>query len=219
MQLLAEVRKVIESKKMLDNPFYQAWMTGSLTMAQLQNYATQYVPFVEAFPRFVSATHSLCNSPKARQMLVENLMDEEGLRNSPPHPELWQGFAAGIGADPQSAAPIMEKAQALQETFFALSQSSYEEGLCALYAYESQIPEVSKAKIEGLARNYGISDAGTVRFFSLHQEADVFHSRACEQMINEIPPESYDKALAATQRATEAIWDFLTEAHQQRVHH
>ena len=49
------------------------------------------------------------------------------------------------------------------------------EGLAALYAYESQIPEVSKTKREGLAAFYGIADEDATRFFSVHEEADVWH--------------------------------------------
>jgi pyrroloquinoline quinone (PQQ) biosynthesis protein C len=44
----------------------------------LQNYAVQYKPFVEAFPRFVSALHSHCEDETARLEILENLMDEEG---------------------------------------------------------------------------------------------------------------------------------------------
>ncbi len=220
MSLLTEIQKIIEQRNMLQHPFYRDWRQGVLSKAQLQNYAAQYMPFVEAFPRFVSATHSQCESQQARKLLLENLMDEEGERHSPPHPELWRDFAEGIGTDLLSAPDYGEKAEKLKETFMELSRSSFEEGLCALYAYEYQIPEIAKAKIEGLAQHYGITDEKTLHFFSVHEKADVYHSQACAQLIAELDLEkdingqpTSMRALAATTRATDALWNFLTEVH------
>lgn len=214
MDLLSKIHNEIKNKHMLLHPFYQDWMKGQLSERQLQNYARQYQPFVDAFPQFVSSTHSLCESQSARKVLLENLMDEEGLGHSPPHPELWRHFADGIGADLANEPNINDKAQDLKNTYLHLCRSSYEEGLCALYAYEYQIPEIAKAKIEGLAQHYQISDQRTTQFFSVHQEADVFHSQACAQLINVIDDNKVEACVLAAKKATAALWDFLSEAHQ-----
>ena len=49
-----------------------------------------------------------------------------------------------------------EVAETIAEFRRATREGSVAEGLAALYAYESQIPEVSKTKREGLAAFYGI---------------------------------------------------------------
>lgn len=209
MSLTAKLHAQNESKNMLSHPFYRDWMEGKLTMNQLRNYSIGYIPFVDAFPRMVSATHSLCDDAKGRRVLLENLMDEEGVTHSAPHPQLWRDFAAGIGADTQKN----ELESDLHETFLNLCRSSYEEGLGALYAYEHQIPQIAEAKIKGLADNYGITDEATLKFFAVHQKADVYHSQACAELIDAMSAEQGEKVLAAAKKASDALWDFLSKAH------
>lgn len=213
MRLIDEIHRQLQKKQMLLHPFYRDWMQGLLSKEQLQAYSEQYIPFVDSFPRFVSATHSLCESPDARKLLLENLMDEEGMGNSPAHPNLWRDFVTGVGADRNKTVRAEEAGRRLEKVFFDLCTSSYEEGLCALYAYESQIPEIAEAKIRGLAQHYGISDDKTTEFFALHQEADVYHSKACERLIGEIAPEKFEVSVKAAQKASQALWDFLSEVH------
>ena len=211
MSLIREIRKQIHAKKMLSHPFYKDWVNGKLSRAQLQNYAVQYKPFVDAFPRFVSAIHSQCSEPVDRHELTKNLMDEEGFGSSLPHPVLWENFASGIGAD--LTAKVQPESYYLRDTFLALCHYSYEEGLCALYSYEAQIPEVAKAKIKGLEEHYGISDSKALEFFEVHQEADIHHSEDCGRMIERIPDKKNMLAMAATIRSTSALWDFLSSVH------
>ncbi len=213
MEFAIKIQNHIQSKQMLYHPFYQDWMAGRLSQKQLQNYAVQYLPFVDSFPRFVSATHSLCDSDEGRKMLLENLMDEEGVRDSAPHPKLWRDFAAGIGANLSKKEAFNTKAQELEAVFFSLCRSSYEEGLCALYAYEYQIPEIAKVKIQGLAQNYKIKDTKTISFFSVHQQADIYHSQGCARLINKIEEDKMGLSLSAAKKASESLWDFLTEVH------
>lgn len=214
MSLEITIQKHLRERQMLKHPFYQDWMAGRLSIEQLQYYAIQYRPFVDSFPCFVSAIHSLCGIPQARLLLLENLMDEEGVRNSAPHPQLWRDFAKGLGVINIDAEPLSEAALELERIFFTLCRSSYEEGLCALYAYESQIPEIAKAKIVGLAQHYGLSDSDSNQFFLVHQEADLYHSRACEELIRRIDVDKHDCAMLAAETASKALWNFLTEVHQ-----
>ena len=60
-------------------------------------------------------------------------------------------------------------------------------GLGALYAYESQFPGVASAKIEGLIDRYGIDDEETLRFFRVHESADVEHSEVCRDLLDRLP--------------------------------
>ncbi len=213
VNLVSHIRERIECKNMLHHPFYKAWMEGSLSLPQLQYYAEQYVPFTDAFPRFVSAIHSQCESEEGRAMLLENLLEEEGVEGPAPHPQLWRDFLQGIGGKGGPNTEFGEKAVALKETYFQLCRSSYAEGLCALYTYEHQIPRVAKLKIEGLAQHYGITDKKTIQFFELHQKADVGHAKACEELIGKIEPEREGKSLTAATTAANSLWDFLTEVY------
>ena len=215
MPFSSVLKESLSSLHLLDHPFYQDWNEGKLSKERLKHYAGQYFWHVDSFPRYISATHSLCENIDDRRILLENLADEEGLTQTH-HPELWLRFAEGLG---QSRDTVLsgEKSDAIQnviDTFFELSRSSYVEGLAALYAYEYQVPEVAKTKIEGLVKNYGIDDKNTLSFFKVHQEADVYHREACEKLLNNLSDEDQAKATAAAKRAGQALWDFLTAMHE-----
>ena len=94
---------------------------------------------------------------------------------------LWLMFACGLGESEEGvrAQSLNPETQALIDTFRRLSRQSYAAGLGALYAYESQFPGVASAKIEGLIDRYGIADEETLRFFRVHESADVEHSAVC----------------------------------------
>jgi pyrroloquinoline-quinone synthase len=210
MSFSAQIRDAIRPFHLLSHPFYQAWTRGELTQPELQNYAVQYLPFVDAFPRFVSALHSHCEDAAARAEILENLMDEEGKTGrSAPHPQLWRDFMAGLGAH-DSGNRYGAAAIKVKTDFLALCQSSYAEGLCALYAYEYQTPEISKTKTEGLQKFYGLTDATASEFFRVHEIADIYHSKTCEALIDALPADRQSQALQAAQKAAASLWDFLT---------
>ena len=81
------------------------------------------------------------------------------------------------------------------------------EGLAALYAYESQIPEIAKTKREGLAAFYGISDAAATEFFTVHEEADVWHRQVEREALGRVAETAADRerALAAAGRCLDAL--------------
>ena len=175
---------------MLKHPFYQAWTEGRLPLDTLRDYARQYFHHVEAFPRAVSAVHSACPDRDGRRMLAENLAEEEGIEaGKQDHATLWLMFACGLGESEEAvrAQQLNPETQALIDTFRKLSRRSYAPGLGALYAYESQFPGVASAKIEGLIDRYGIGDEETLRFFRVHESADVEHSAVCRALLDRLP--------------------------------
>ncbi|HVI05463.1 MAG TPA: iron-containing redox enzyme family protein, partial [Sphingomicrobium sp.] len=99
---------------------------------------------------------------------------------------------------------------ALIDTFRRLSGKSYASGLGALYAYESQFPEVAKAKIEGLIDRYGIRDEETLRFFRVHESADVEHSSVCRGLLDRLHGDDRSEAIVAGEELAGALWNFLS---------
>lgn len=207
MKLSERLNEIIASKSLLNHPFYQAWTEGKLSQDVLRRYAGQYWAQVSSFPRFVSSVHSRCPEISARKVLLENLVDEE--LHGTDHPELWMRFAEGLGAtraEVESQQPLPETT-AMVDGYFELAASDWTDGLCALYAYESQVPAVSKSKIDGLEKFYGINDARSLAFFQVHQQYDVDHARKVGELIDlHADPV---RAEAATQKAADALWGFL----------
>ena len=203
----------VAERAMLKHPFYQAWTEGRLPLDTLGAYARQYFHHVEAFPRAVSAVHSACEDRDGRRMLAENLAEEEGIdAGKQDHATLWLMFACGLGESEAAvrAQPLNPETQALIDTFRRLSRRSYASGLGALYAYESQFPAVAGAKIEGLIDRYGIQDEETLRFFRVHESADVEHSAVCRTLLDRLPEGQRDEAISAGEELAGALWDFLS---------
>ncbi len=96
------------------------------------------------------------------------------------------------------------------DTFRKLSRQSYAAGLGALYAYESQFPGVASAKIEGLIDRYAITDEDTLRFFRVHERADVEHSAVCRGLLDRLPKAEQAEAVAAGEELAGALWNFLS---------
>jgi pyrroloquinoline-quinone synthase len=209
----AQIDAAVAKRAMLKHPFYQAWTAGELPLDSLRAYARQYFHHVEAFPRAVSAVHSACPDRDGRRMLAENLAEEEGIEaGKQDHATLWMMFACGLGESEAAvlAQPLNRETRHLIDTFRRLSAQSYAAGLGALYAYESQFPAVASAKIDGLIQRYAISDEETLRFFTVHESADVEHSQICRGLLDRLPQAGRAEALAASEELADALWGFLS---------
>lgn len=207
-EFLNALDALIAERHLLQHPFYQLWSQGRLTRENLREYAISYYPHVAAFPTYVSGVHSGCEDAALRQELLENLIEEE--RGTENHPALWRKFgeALGAAASDMAAAPrTPEVAQTIAEFRRSTREGSTAEGLAALYAYESQIPEVSKTKREGLKAFYGIAEGDATKFFSVHEEADLWHRQVERDALGRVAdtPEAREKALAAARRCCDAL--------------
>jgi pyrroloquinoline-quinone synthase len=209
---LNKLDQVIGNCHLLNHSFYQRWQRGELSLEELKGYAKEYYAFEKEFPRFLSSLHSRSDNAKMRQSLLENLMHEEYGPNN--HPELWLRFAEGMGV----ARENVEEHIHSDETEHLLRlfrqhcwNGTLEEGLAALYAYESQQPAVATKKIEGLEAFYNIRKESTVAFFKAHEHYDVEHSATEANWLNEICNDEakQERALAAADQVAKALYDFL----------
>jgi pyrroloquinoline-quinone synthase len=209
----AAIDAAIEERSMLSHPFYQAWEEGALTREALAAYARQYFHHVEAFPRAVSAVHANCPDAAGRRLLAENLAEEEGLgEGKDTHAALWLGFAAALGADEDDvrAVALNAETQELIDTFRRLSRRSYASGIAALYAYECQLPAIAKTKIKGLVERYDVHEPRALKFFEVHEVADIEHSDVCRELLDALPKSQREEAHAAACELADALRLFLT---------
>jgi pyrroloquinoline-quinone synthase len=211
--LSAVLDAAISARSMLSHPFYQAWEEGALTREALREYSKQYFHHVEAFPRAVSAVHSNCPDAKGRRLLAENLAEEEGVEaGKDDHAALWLGFARELGADEAEvrAVSVNPETQVLVDAFARLSRKSYASGLAALYAYESQLPDIAKTKIKGLVERYDFKTPAGLKFFEVHEGADVEHAAVCRELLDALPQSDRAEAHAAACELAEALRTFLS---------
>ncbi len=203
----------IADRHVLNHPFYQAWNAGTLSPAALQDYAAQYYHHVSAFPTYLSAVHSNTADPEARRILLDNLIDEEA--GTPNHPELWLQFAEGMGiaADVVKNTPAYPETAALVQTFQEICRNQpFTDGIAALYAYESQVPEVAESKIAGLSAHYAVEDASTLAYFNVHIAADEEHrAQELSLLTSHVRTEDQKQgALSAAGRSLNAVWNLLS---------
>ena len=211
-QFESDLRDAIMEYSMLKHPFYVAWTEGRLSKSVLGEYAKQYYAHVRAFPTYVSAVHSNCDDLQIRQELLENLIEEE--RGEENHPELWLRFAEGLGvsrADVRDAKLLPSTADSVARLKSLTASENYRDGLAALYAYESQIPEVARTKREGLKDFYGIEDERAVSFFRVHEGIDVLHQQTEKQILGEKckTADEQKRAVGVAKESAKALWAFL----------
>lgn len=207
-EFLERLDNVIHERNMLSHPFYLMWNEGTLTREMLQNYAKQYYHQVHNFPTYVSATHANCDDITVRQMLLENLIEEEHGPDN--HPELWLRFAESLGVsrtEVLGAKLLAHTKESIRILKDLARRENPAEGLAALYAYEVQIPDVAKTKIQGLAENYNLTSDDATIFFRVHEKADEIHSQVTRDALVRmcVTDEQKEAALDAAREAADAI--------------
>ena len=212
-KFIDRIDNMIEEKHLLNHSFYKAWSAGELSKETIREYAAQYFQHVSLFPRYLSSIHSNCGDIKTRQVLLDNLIDEE--KGEENHPELWMRFAEGMGNSRQkiNTTKPMKEVSDLVKTFSRLSKSEkYHIGLAALYCYESMQPEISETKKDGLKKFYGIKDENTLKFFTVHMHADKWHREVVRNLIKELSntKDKQDQILSSVEAALDSLNNFLT---------
>jgi pyrroloquinoline-quinone synthase len=208
MQFIDELNAKLDELHLLKHPFYKAWDQGKISKDTLKTYAQQYWHHVEAFPRYVSTIHSQCLSILDRQMLLENLIEEE--RGDENHPELWLRFSEGLGCNRDEVKnSSTQESKELVDGYFELTRSSFAVGIGALYAYERQTPDVAKSKIASLRKFYNVNDDRSLKFFAEHIGADEWHSRQCGEIIEKLDADSQKQAEFGAVKGAGLLWKFL----------
>ena len=207
--LLFQLDEQVTRRHLLHHPFYRDWQAGRLDRSALQLYATQYYRHVEAFPGHLRRLAARSEGD-LRKLIKENLAEELNPRGT--HPQLWRAFAAAVGVtdtalDHSVALPGM---QALVNTYDRIcGERPIAEAVAALYAYETQVPEIAVQKIEGLRRFYGVSDPKGLAYFIVHEEADKRHRAAWRRWLEQHSNQPAERVLETADEALRALWGAL----------
>ncbi len=175
--LIKKIDEMIEERSLLKHPFYQMWSDGKLTMDSLAGYSKEYFQLVKSVPGFMAPIIN-----KAPKEFVDELVYNQ--KEESEHILPWKRFANSLGIKNSE----LENYSGLEKTQNAVNDlnalmTNFEEGACAMYAFEKEIPKISQTKLDGLAKFYGITGEDATEYFNLHTEADVRHAAAWQNII------------------------------------
>ena len=198
---------------LLRHPFYQAWSRGALTREDLRDYARDYYHHVESFPRALADFARRLPKSELRQAVLDNLSDELGRRDEPSHADLWRDFAAGVGTGQFSLEedPSPEIKNLIHFFKAVAKEGTPEQALAAFYAYESQVPRISKEKVRGLREIYRANEC-TCQYFVVHTTADIHHAKVWrEQLVKRLRSSSVavEAPLRSAETAARLLWEAL----------
>ena len=215
-ELLRKLDAAIAEKSLLKHPFYQDWQAGKLSREELQLYAAQYYKHVEAFPRHLRVLAARTEGP-LQGLIRENLEEEEN--PAAPHHRLWRDFAAavGVGEDDVTCCPSLPGTKTVVQTFREIcGDRPVAEAVAALYAYESQVPEIAATKIDGLKKFYGVTRPEDLAYFAVHEETDKLHRESWRSWLEEHADGDEEGILGTAKEALDALWGALDAVHCQQ---
>ncbi|MDI1495107.1 MAG: TENA/THI-4 domain-containing protein, pyrroloquinoline-quinone synthase [Cenarchaeum symbiont of Oopsacas minuta] len=196
MRISERIDALIQEHSLLKHPFYQAWSDGKLEMDSLAGYSKEYYQLVKAVPEFMDPLIKLAPEEFKAELMTNRTEESE-------HIELWEKFASSIG---------VEKSQLLaysgsEKTRRAVSRlavlmGTIGVGAAAMYAFEKEIPEISRIKLEGLQEFYGINSDDATRYFKLHMESDIRHAASWRYIIDNATDSNDDLYNAAVK----SVW-------------
>ncbi|MEX2161657.1 MAG: iron-containing redox enzyme family protein [Anaerolineales bacterium] len=189
MDLKQQLDRRIWPYTLLRHPFYQAWESGQLPVAALQDYAREYGAFISNLPAG-----------------WETLQDTETASEEREHIDLWAAFAAGLQtAIGEAQLPAVRRLVGDSRALFAKSHTA----LGALYAFEVQQPATAKTKLAGLRQHYSLP-ASVEPYFEVHSVNEHEAAKLLAAMAG-LSSEHQSEALAACEQMSASLWDALTD--------
>ena len=177
MNIIKKIDEMIEERSLLKHPFYQMWSDGKLTQESLAGYSKEYFQLVKSVPSFM--TPIIEKSPEVVVAeLVENQQEESD------HIKPWIAFAGELGISEDELISYSGTAKT-QKAVSDLNQlmDTFDNGACAMYAFEKEIPKISQTKLDGLSEFYGITSNEATEYFKLHTEADIRHAASWRNIL------------------------------------
>ncbi len=198
--LIERIDYEIEKHSLLKHVFYQMWSEGKLTINHLQGYSKEYFQLVKVVPKFVENIFNVIADPSLKRAVGQNLKEESE------HIEPWIMFSTAMGVQRNDLASYKgeNETNMAVSTLSQLTERSLEEAVAAMYAYEKELPKISKSKIDGLKKFYGVQSNEATKYLEIHEEVDLRHSEVWKNILKTIPEEKQERALNAAISSLEA---------------
>ena len=212
-ELIYKIDQAVEKKSLLKHPFYKMWSNGELSLDHLQGYSLEYFQLVKVVPEMVNNIKLKLKESELRSTVEESRKEETS------HVEPWISFAVSLGIQKQDLLNYVcdEDTKNAVSSLVELTRNSLEEAVCAMYAYELDLPNISKSKIEGLNKFYNISNVDSTNYFEIHQEADIRHADIWRSMIKNIPSHIHEFCYDAALKSLDAQNSLLDVVYEKYI--
>jgi len=198
---LSALDRVATRWDLLRHTFYRRWVDGTLTRAELADYAEQYAYVVAGLPRWLKAADG--GSGRLQKHVDEEIS----------HVELWDRFRDVVGGQPDAVPNCTT--ENLVAMCDSLAQAGH--GLAVAWAIEVQAPAVAKEKLAGLAEHYSIDSKSGGQYFEIHSWQDLTHASELRHEITEKSPDFAVADLAAAEAVSAGMWALLSSV-EARAH-
>ena len=211
--LIEKIDYEIEKHSLLKHVFYQMWSEGKLTINHLQGYSKEYFQLVKVVPKFVENIFNVIADPSLKRAVGQNLKEESE------HIEPWIMFSTAMGVQRNDLTSYKgeNETNMAVSSLSQLTERSLEEAVAAMYAYEKELPKISKSKIDGLKKFYGVQSNEATKYLEIHEEVDIRHSEVWKNILKTIPEDKQEYALNAAISSLEAQNKLLDSVYKNYV--
>ena len=214
--LLTDIDNEVERRSLLKHKFYQMWSNGELSLDQLKGYSKEYFQLVKIVPKLVENVGAMqaATGNGNQTAEIEKNMEEESSHIVP-----WVDFSNSLGIPKEELLSYegTDKTRKAVSSLLDLTEKSFDEGVCAMYAYELELPKISRSKIDGLGQFYNISSQEAINYFEIHEEADVRHANVWRKLINSIEGKNQNLSLNAASKSLDAQNMLLDAVYEKYV--
>lgn len=199
-KLICRIDQEVDKRSLLKHRFYKMWSNGELGIEHLQGYSLEYFQLVKVVPELVNNILLKMGESKLRSIVEESQKEEES------HVEPWIRFASSLGVKKKDLLNHVcdENTKEAVSSLLDLTRNSLDEAICAMYAYEMDLPNISRSKIEGLNKFYNLTSSDSRNYFEIHQEADIRHAAIWRNMIRKIPDHKYESCIDSAVKSLNA---------------
>ena len=211
--LIERIDYEIEKHSLLKHVFYQMWSEGKLTINHLQGYSKEYFQLVKVVPKFVENIFNVIADPSLKRAVGQNLKEESE------HIEPWIMFSTAMGVQRNDLTSYKgeNETNMAVSSLSQLTERSLEEAVAAMYAYEKELPKISKSKIDGLKKFYGLQSNEATKYLEIHEEVDLRHSQVWKNILKTVPEDKQERAFDAAVCSLEAQNKLLDSVHKNYV--
>ncbi len=176
-------------KQRVNHPFVRAVSEGRASIEEIRQWALQDYQFRRAVPRIAMLRYLACTDPVFQPKLYEVVEDEtRGLRaGSVGHPDMFVEFAAALGLsrkELETATLRPATAAHLYYTELIIHTLPWFVVMAAQIAAEGTFAPAAAALGQAFIRHYRIKPE-SVRFFTVHVDADAEHGSLAEEIARE----------------------------------